>query len=70
MTTAGKRTCDSFDSERPIYTARTPVWYIIIGRFVQALRTTEEAREKTTGLAGLSNSLSRGESRRVFSITG
>jgi hypothetical protein len=38
-----ERTCNSFDSERAIYAACTAVWYVIISRFVQVLRATEEA---------------------------
>jgi hypothetical protein len=46
MDIAGVCTCNSLDGERAIYAACTAVWYIIIGRFVQVLRATEEAREK------------------------
>jgi hypothetical protein len=68
MEMIGICTCYSFDGERAIYATCTAVWYMVIGRIVQVLRATKEAREKTAGLSRLSNSLPRSESLCVFSI--
>ena len=42
---------------RAKYVARTAVFNMIVGRFVQILRTTEWVCEDTTGLSGFANGL-------------
>jgi hypothetical protein len=65
-----KRTSNSLDGERAINAACTTIWDIIVGRVVQTLRATEEAREETARLARFSSGLPRGESLCMFSVMG
>ena len=63
-----RRTTDSLDGKRANDAARTSVFNMIVGRFLQILRATEEICEETTRPAGFGNGLLCGESLGVFSI--
>ena len=62
-----RRTSNSLDGKRAIDTARAAVFIVIVGRFVQIFRATEETRKDPARLAGFGNCLPCGESLGVLS---